>query len=60
MTMLRLGLAQSHIRQGLLASAARSPRLLSSTRLAPSLSYQSTAGMKVRVVLGGLRDRGGR
>ncbi|RDX55077.1 NAD-dependent formate dehydrogenase [Lentinus brumalis] len=52
MTMLRFGLSQSHIRRGLLSSASsRSPRLLNSTRLAPSLSYQSIAGMKVLAVL---------
>ncbi|RPD74254.1 NAD-dependent formate dehydrogenase [Lentinus tigrinus ALCF2SS1-7] len=49
--MLRLGLSQAHIRRGLLSSAAKSPRLLNPARLAPSLSHQSTAGMKVLAVL---------
>ncbi|KAI0745807.1 NAD-dependent formate dehydrogenase [Earliella scabrosa] len=46
-----LGLSSSYLRRGLLSTAARSPRLLSSTRLAPSLDRQSTAGMKILAVL---------
>ncbi|KAI0823742.1 NAD-dependent formate dehydrogenase [Trametes gibbosa] len=41
----------SYLRRSVLASAARSPRLLSPTRLAPSLNTNHTAGMKIVAVL---------
>ncbi|KAI0645655.1 NAD-dependent formate dehydrogenase [Trametes meyenii] len=46
-----VGLSSNYLRRGLLSSAARSPRLLSSARIAPSLSPNYTAGMKVLAVL---------
>ncbi|OSD06827.1 NAD-dependent formate dehydrogenase [Trametes coccinea BRFM310] len=45
------GISSTYLRRGLLSSAARSPRLLSSTRLAPSLSQTYAAGMKILAVL---------
>ncbi|KAI8993061.1 NAD-dependent formate dehydrogenase [Trametes punicea] len=45
------GISSSYLRRGLLSSATRSPRLLSSTRLAPSLSQTYAAGMKILAVL---------
>lgn len=41
------GISSNYLRRGALA-AARSPRLLSSTRLAPSYNTTYSAGMKVR------------
>ncbi|KAH9931085.1 NAD-dependent formate dehydrogenase [Epithele typhae] len=43
--------ATSYIRRGLFSTSPRSPRLLSSSRLAPSLNQQQSAGMKVLAVL---------
>ncbi|KAJ8469458.1 hypothetical protein ONZ51_g8985 [Trametes cubensis] len=45
------GISSSYLRRGLLSTATRSPRLLSSTRLAPSLSQTYSAGMKILAVL---------
>ncbi|CDO75341.1 hypothetical protein BN946_scf184966.g9 [Trametes cinnabarina] len=45
------GISSTYLRRGLLSSATRSPRLLSSTRLAPSLSQNYAAGMKILAVL---------
>ena len=49
--MTMLGVSASYLRRGLFSGAARSPRLLSSTRLAPTLNRQSSAGMKVRTAV---------
>ncbi|KAI0663549.1 NAD-dependent formate dehydrogenase [Cubamyces menziesii] len=45
------GISSSYLRRGLLSTATRSPRLLSSIRLAPSLSQTYSAGMKILAVL---------
>ncbi|KAI0630315.1 NAD-dependent formate dehydrogenase [Trametes polyzona] len=45
------GISSSYLRRGVLSSTIRSPRLLSSTRIAPSLSQNYSASMKILAVL---------
>ncbi|KAI0743465.1 NAD-dependent formate dehydrogenase [Daedaleopsis nitida] len=49
--MTMLGVSSSYLRRGILSTAARSPRLLSSTRRPLSPNRQSTAGMKILAIL---------